>query len=161
MANLAWAGDHGDHYPMQFYTNEFGNPQFTDTAHAFRYFQVMSNEIGNPKILICPADKSRKPATNFTSDFNSNHLSYFIGLDANPQQPQVFLAGDSNIEMDGKPGRGLMEITTNQTVEWGKRMHNFAGNVGLYDGSVQQFSSSALRAALQHTGFVTNRLLFP
>jgi type II secretory pathway pseudopilin PulG len=155
-----WAGENGDRYPMQVQTNELGGPQFADAANSFRYFQVMSNELASPKIVICPAD-DKVGATNFTSDFNGNHISYFIGLDADGSWPQGFLTGDSNIEIDGKRGSGLMNIDTNQVVEWGKRVHNFAGNVGLSDGSVQQFSSSALRTALQHTGFATNRLLFP
>jgi hypothetical protein len=35
------------------------------------------------------------------------------------------------------------------------------GNVGLADGSVQGFSSTALRRALENTGVETNRLAMP
>ena len=58
-------------FPMQALTNELGAPLYTDLANAFRYFQVMSNELSNPKILFCPAEIKRLPAANFTSDFNS------------------------------------------------------------------------------------------
>jgi prepilin-type processing-associated H-X9-DG protein len=39
--------------------------------------------------------------------------------------------------------------------------HNGAGNIALADGSVQQFSTPGLQTAIEHTGFATNRLLFP
>jgi len=32
-----------------------------------RYFQAMSNELATPKLLVCPADKKRNYATNFTT----------------------------------------------------------------------------------------------
>jgi len=48
---------------------------------------------------------------------------------------------------------------------WNAKLHQNAGNVGLADGSVQQFSSSALKSALSHSGDTTaptpNILLFP
>src|ERR1700733_12906761 len=70
----SWEGDNGDHYPMQAYTNKLGAPLYMNSTNAFRYFQVMSNDFNDPKILVCPTDK-KQPATNFTSDFNSEHVS--------------------------------------------------------------------------------------
>jgi len=161
LAFRSWGDDNGDAHPMQALTNHTGGFLYADAINGYRYFQVMSNEINNPKVLTCPDDKTRTHATNFTSDFSGSHLSYFIGLDAVETMPQAFLTGDRNIAIAGNPGRGLMAIGTNQFVEWTKDLHNLAGNVGLGDGSVQEFSSSALRTAMQHTGYVTNRLLFP
>ena len=37
----------------------------------------MSNELSNAKILICPSDHSRQPATSWAS-FTSNNCSYEI-----------------------------------------------------------------------------------
>jgi len=161
LAFRIWEGDHGDHFPMSVYTNELGEPLFANAAHAYHYFQVMSNELNNPKILICPSDSKRIMAKNFNTDFNNSHISYFIGMEANETFPQMFLAGDSNLTNGIKLKDGIMEITTNQTVEWTNERHNQAGNVLLADGSVQQFSTSALQRALQNTGLATNRLLFP
>jgi len=92
-----WEGDHGGRYPMSVYTNALGAPQFANSANAYRYFLAMSNELNNPKILICPADAKRDVATNFNADFNGSHISYFIGLQAEEIHPQTFLAGDSNL----------------------------------------------------------------
>jgi len=161
LAFRIWEGDHGDQFPMSVYTNELGEPLFANAAHAYHYFQVMSNELNNPKILICPSDSKRIMAKNFNTDFNNSHISYFIGMEANETFPQMFLAGDSNLTNGIKLKDGIMEITTNQTVEWTNERHNQAGNVLLADGSVQQFSTSALQRALQATGLATNWLLFP
>ena len=64
LAFRLWAGDNNDLYPMQFLTNSAGAPLFADATNGFRYFQVMSNELSTPKILVCPADDKRTAATN-------------------------------------------------------------------------------------------------
>ncbi len=158
LAYRIWEGDNGDLFPMKYYTNSAGEPLFTN---AFRYYQVMSNEVNNPKILVCPADTKRDAATNFTTDLNDSRVSYFVSLDADETMPQVFLAGDRNIENGVKPVNRILELTTNQTVCWTKEIHQNAGNVALSDGSVQQWSTAALQNALKQTGLTTNRLLFP
>src|SRR5579883_1540897 len=66
LAFRIWEGDNNEHYPMQVYTNKLGGPLFINSREQFRYFQVMSNELSNPRIVFCPADSSRTPATNFT-----------------------------------------------------------------------------------------------
>ena len=161
LAFRVWEGDNGDRYPMSVYTNNAGGPLYTDSADLFRYFQVMSNELSNPQILICPTDKKRRAATNFTTDFNGTHISFFVGLEADENFANSFLAGDSNITNGVPPNHGILKLRTNRLCGWTVERHNEFGNVGLADGSVQQFSTSALRTALQHTGLATNRLLMP
>ena len=125
-------------------------------------FRVMSNELSTPKILLCPEDKVRKTAANFSKEFYEANISYFLGLDANELAPQMFLVGDDNIESNGKlAGRGRSDITTNSVVSWSDERHKKQGNVGLADGSVQGFSTSGLRTAIQNTGTNVIRLAFP
>jgi prepilin-type processing-associated H-X9-DG protein len=157
LAFRIWEGDNGNRYPMSVYKNELGAPQFANAANASRYFLVMSNELNNPKILICQEDTKRVAATNWGADFNSSHISYFISLDADEQHSQMFLAGDSNIKTATRIKDGILEMTANQPLEWTKERHKGIGNVLMADGSVQQFKT----AALQSTGPATNRLLFP
>ncbi|MDB6020760.1 MAG: hypothetical protein JWQ04_617 [Pedosphaera sp.] len=114
LAFRIWSGDNGDHFPMT-YTNSAGVPLYADPK-AFLYFQVMSNELSNPQVLICPDDEHRRAATNFTTDFDSTHISYFVGLDSDETRPQSFLAGDSHIMNGAKPINGLLEVTANQPV---------------------------------------------
>ena len=161
LAFRIWEGDNGNRFPMQVYTNVSGAPLYLDSINAFRYFQVMSNELSDPKLLHCPEDKQRIPATNFTTDLNSSHISYFIGLDADETFPTRFLAGDSHLTTETQFNAGSMLIPTNQVVSWTRERHQGAGFVGMADGSVHQLSSSGLRQALRHTGLATNRLLMP
>ena len=160
LAFRIWEGDNDDHYPMSYYTNASG-PLYMDSSNVFRYYMTMSNELSNPQILLCPDDKTRRAATNFTTDFNGSHISYFVGLDSDETTPQEFLAGDSNLKTDAPIKNGLLLLTTNQSISWTKERHNGNGNVALADGSVQQFSSAGLQAALTHTGVAKNRLLMP
>jgi hypothetical protein len=161
LAFRVWEGDNGDHYPMQAYTNELGAPLFATALNAFRYFQAMSNELCNPLILICPADKKRTPATNFSLDFNGSHISYFIGLDADERFPRRFLIGDSNMTNGITLKDGVMELGSNQPGGWTKERHVSGGNIALSDGSVEQTYAQGLQDAVQKTGLATNRLLFP
>ena len=47
-----------------------------------QYFKQIANELGTPKVVICPYDKKRKVANDFI-DFGNSNISYFIGLYAN------------------------------------------------------------------------------
>src|SRR5206468_4838060 len=55
IAFLIWAGDHRDKFPMQLSVSNGGTMEFIGTPETFRHFQVMSNELGTPRILFCPA----------------------------------------------------------------------------------------------------------
>jgi type II secretory pathway pseudopilin PulG len=157
-----WAGDHNDLNPMQYFTNRAGAQLFADATNGFRYFQVMSNELSTPKILVCPAEKKRTAATNFAADFAGARISYFIGLEANETtHPSAFLSGDRNITNGQGPINGVLEVTTNQNIGWTSEIHDHAGNLGVADGSVQQVTDMGLKSFAGQTGLATNRLLFP
>lgn len=149
----------GDKYPMKTPRTNGGTIDFTTGANAWRHFQVMSNELNSPSILICPAD-SRTPATNFLSLQNCN-LSYFVGIDADETGPQMFLAGDYNLTNGSPVKNGILEVTTNQPTGWTSKMHDRVGNVGFTDGSVAQMDTAQLQDAVAHTSLVTNRLQMP
>lgn len=160
LAFRMWSDDNSDIYPMQLLTNQTGGFLFADATNGFRYFEVLSNELSTPKILVCPADK-RVPATNFTTDFNGAHVSYFIGLEANGTRPGAFLGGDRNITNGRAPINRILELQTNQNIGWTSELHHGSGNVLLGDGSVQQVTSPGVKQLLAGTGLATNRLLLP
>jgi hypothetical protein len=56
-ATLDWPQDHDGHLPYDFLS--------------------MSNELGTPRILVCPADHAHQPAASWAS-FSSNNCSYEI-----------------------------------------------------------------------------------
>jgi competence protein ComGC len=154
LAFRIWEGDNGDKYPMAVSTEKGGTMEFDSGADTFRHFQVMSNELNTPKILICPAD-TRVVADNFIRLKNQN-VSYFVGLDADESRPQMLLDGDRNLTADNAPENGILKLVPGQHVSWTETMHVNQGNVGLSDGSVQQYSDSGLRNALQNSGVPTN-----
>ena len=154
LAFRIWEGDNGDKYPMAVSTAQGGTMEYTDGANTFRHFQVMSNELSTPKILICPAD-TRMVAANFSGLKNQN-ISNFVGLDANELNPQMLLDGDRNLDVGNELKNGILGLVPGQPIGWTETMHVNQGNVGLADGSVQQLSNPGLRSALQNSGSPTN-----
>ncbi len=154
LAFRIWEGDHDNKMPMEISSDKGGTKDFDSGADAFRHFQVLSNELSTPKILICPAD-TRTVAANFIGLGNRN-LSYFIGLDADEASPQRLLDGDRNIRGQNEPQNGVLMLTPGAPVYWTPEMHGNAGNVGLCDGSVQQLTTLQLQRAVQNSGDPTN-----
>jgi prepilin-type N-terminal cleavage/methylation domain-containing protein/prepilin-type processing-associated H-X9-DG protein len=194
-----WAGDNGDRYPMAVSTTAGGVMDLLPTAAStwaspggvFRVFQVMSNELNDPKILVCPSD-TKSATSNFNAatggawntaaspNANTN-ISYAVGKDASDVNPGMILTADRNIfgptTADtanggfGNAPTAVVALGTNATattVGWcSTTIHQSQGNFGLADGSVQQASSSALRKQLSTSGdsgstaLGYNVLLFP
>jgi prepilin-type processing-associated H-X9-DG protein len=161
LAFRIWAGDNTNLIPTQVSVEFGGSKEFITSGETFRHFEVMSNELNTPKILTCPADPQRLTATSFTPTLSNSNLSYFVGLDADELHPSRFLTGDQNILGGTRVGTNILELTGTNGVGWGRDLHNGQGNVGLADGSVQGFSSSALRAALITTELSITRLAMP
>jgi prepilin-type N-terminal cleavage/methylation domain-containing protein/prepilin-type processing-associated H-X9-DG protein len=174
VAFRTWALDHNDRYPMQVSVTNGGTMELIGSPLVYASFAVMSNELSTPKVLFCPAERERgrtvatdfpgmpggsgKPIL-FVSDTN---LSYFAGVDARDILPQMFLTGDDNLAIDGIPQKSRVVTVGSETVlSWTRQRHVNQGNIGLADGSVQQFSAARLRNAVADTGMVTNRLALP
>ncbi len=156
-----WVGDSSDWYPMARSTNDGGTLEFITTGEVFRHFQTMSNELGRPIVLVCPADKQRKSADDFLKLSNFN-LSYFVGVDASENLPNSILSGDRNITNGFAPTNGMLVLMTNQPVGWTKEIHKYQGNIALGDGSVQQVSSERLRDEIvRNSELSTNRIQLP
>jgi prepilin-type N-terminal cleavage/methylation domain-containing protein/prepilin-type processing-associated H-X9-DG protein len=162
LAYRLWAGDHNDKYAMQVSVTNGGAMELIATGNVVACFQVMSNELSTPRILVCPADDKSVWVTNFTTDFSSKNISYFVGVDADQDHPQRILSGDDNFEIGGVPVKsGLLGISTNTRIAWTSARHKYAGNIGFADGSVQEVTTEGLQNALRQTGLATNRLAIP
>ncbi len=160
LATRVWEGDHGDKFPFFVSKTNGGTMEFNSSMDEWRHFQVMSNELSTPKVLICPEESKRlrQWATNFTTLGNSN-LSYFVNLSATETDPQMILSGDRNITNGTPIKNGILELTANSPIGWTTELHNKVGNLALSDGSVQQVSSTGLRTAVGNS--FTNRLQMP
>jgi hypothetical protein len=161
IAFRVWESDYGDMYPQRYFTNQPGELQSVNATNMFRYFQVMSNEINNAQVLVCPQDKERVPASSFGSDFNNSHVSYFLGLDADETFPRRLLSGDRHLANGAQPIGGILDVTTNQAFAWTKKNHEGIGYLLFADGSVGQATTAELRNAVAQTGLATNRLAMP
>jgi competence protein ComGC len=154
LAIRLWSMDHDDKYPMNASAGIGGTKGLITGSDTYRHFQVMSNELSNPKILICPAD-TREAAASFPQLKNRN-ISYFVGLEADGVSPQMFLDGDRNITGPNAPVNGILTLVPGESVGWTPEIHAREGNVGLSDGSVMQCNSSLLSELLKKTGTATN-----
>jgi prepilin-type processing-associated H-X9-DG protein len=156
LAFRVWANDHQDQNPMQVSVTNGGTLELINRGNVFPHFQVMSNELNSPVILVCPEDSQRQPTTNFITLSDAN-VSYFVGVDARDSLPQMFLSGDGNLATNGVPlPHGIHTISTNQILTWAGNRHRHGGNIGLADGSVQGFSNASFT-----NGWPDTRLAMP
>lgn len=162
LAFRTWAIDNGGALYVKATTNEEATVGRITSGEAYRHFQVLSNELGNPKLLVCPAD-NRVPAKDLGPGLSNANLSYFVGLDANESYPSMFLYGDRNVT-NGLPFRDeILYLPPDRPVGWTHELHDRQGNVALADGSVQGWTSSRLSDGLvgSPTMGMTNRLAMP
>ncbi len=161
-----WGGDHGDKYPMQMVLTNSETMKLVADGHAYVLWQMMSNVLSTPKVLVCPADTECFPTTNFAAGFSDSNINYFLGLDATENFPNMILNGDDNLAINGvrvKPG--ILNLPATGSLAWTKARHVGDGNVSMADGSVQQLTTSGLNAAVINatngTGLTTFRLVIP
>ncbi len=159
LAYRLFSTDNQDLFPMSLGTNQGGTKELIPSSPAYVHFQVLSNELSVPKVLVCPAD-TRIAAPEFRSLRNAN-LSYFIGLDAEETRPQMLLAGDRNLTNGLAPSGGILLLTPDRVAGWTQELHRGSGNVALADGSVQQVSSARLNEQLRNSQDPTNRIQLP
>jgi len=161
LAFHTWALDNEDRLPFQVSVTNGGTMELTGSGIASVHFQVMSNELSTPKILLCPADIGRTNVSSFSTALNNWNISYFVGIDAANTNPAMILCGDRNIT-NGLPLQGgYLYLPTNRLAGWTHKIHVNQGNIGLADGSVQGFTTPRLQQALVSTGTATNRLAMP
>jgi prepilin-type processing-associated H-X9-DG protein len=165
LAFRVWSTDNGGSVPWTVTTNQGGTAEvIQDAEHLWMQFVVISNELSTPKILHCPNDSERIPATNFTKLANTN-LSYFVGLGATEDNPKSILSGDRNWMTSRVPVLpGQLVLSTNVNFGFSKKIHQTGGNILMGDGSVQQVSSSYLQSVVNAAVLSTNavnRLLIP
>jgi prepilin-type processing-associated H-X9-DG protein len=163
VAYQVWAWNNNGKYPMQTSVTNGGAMELIVTGNVAACFQVMSNSLVDPKLVICPQDTKRIPATSFSRGFNNDNVSYFVGLDVtNDTNPRMFLSGDDNFAIGGMPVKsGLLELSTNTPIAWTAARHKFACNILFADGSGEQLTTDDLQKALRQTGVATNRLAVP
>lgn len=217
IAYRTWEGDYGDKYPQEI--NQVGNTQFpygtafllnwgwptvasgggqaltTPAAAAgagtYQVYQVMSNELNNPKVVLCPSDGRPVGAipSDFINGFNDSVVSYAVGVQCDETFPAMILSCDRNVGFQNAVttpnpvsvtyGYSDVEAATTGYIvslfrpnltgttafySWTAKMHNTAGNFGLADGSVQQGTTAGFHTYLSRSGDINaapNVMAFP
>ena len=165
LAMRSFANDHRDKFPAHVAIRDGG--AYT-RPNAWEHFLTLSNELV-PKILICPSDRQRRAARDFSAQptgfagvTNRNRaLSYFAATHCFSHLSQTMLAGDRNLTNGvgtltrcGPAGISTGALPFQPTaaalarVTWGATPHRFAGNICLADGRVIQPKPAALRKQL-------------
>lgn len=88
-----WQLDHNDLFPSNVSTNEGGLMELTETAQpqqtvvdAAPHFKLLSKELRNPRILVCPQDKGKQSAATFeqlATQNTSYQLRSYPGIETN------------------------------------------------------------------------------
>jgi len=99
LAFRTWEIDHDDRFPFNVPSQQGGTLEFCargadgSDANAWRHFQVLSNELSTPKILVCPADSSKQTASDFIN-FGPGNVSYLVrsGTNIDSTHPNEWLA---------------------------------------------------------------------
>lgn len=139
-----WANDNADKYPWVISTTNggsLGSPNWLDN------FRVCSNELGSAAILVCPADLTHKPGTNWPNLDGNVNISFFVSTTADATKPQTILAGDRNV-IGGSGGLDptwTIYMGSSIDAAWDSTIHKQAGNITQTDGSVRFVKTPALR----------------
>jgi prepilin-type N-terminal cleavage/methylation domain-containing protein len=179
LAELVWVNDHeanNVHWRVSV-ANE-GTQRPTKAGNAWQEWNHISNELQNPKILVCPSDRGAIAADFFNggagglanAGYRDNANSYFVGVDAGyilgqnafAQSQLHIMAGDLNIRFDSPTGNGCSAGINNAAQmatrplaalpngpSWTNRVHGAGlGNVALLDGSAQATTTTSIREML-------------
>ncbi len=160
LAMRLWSNDHDSKYPWRVdQTEDGGKPDGSGNAPVNFQFQLASNELVTPKVVVCPSDTGRKPAENFVA-FDVSNVSYILGNDADENKPFHVLAADRSLtgfEFTGQPDNTVCYTAPGasyygKTAKWDPALcHGLnAGNLLLGDGSVQQVTDTGLTNILSN-----------
>ena len=148
LALRMWSNDHQEKYPWNLTMDEGGTSDSEDWTDHFR---VSSNELGSVSILLCPSEKKKKVAKNWSGANGDEHISYFVGTSSRDDKPETISFGDENV-LGGSGGLDpswSLYLGSSIDAKWDVTMHKRRGNVTLADGSVQQMNTEELRAQIK------------
>src|SRR5438309_8475157 len=162
----SWASEHNDNYYVFRTAYPEGTKNYPILAlmnSAWFHFASLSNQLGSPKLLVCPADTgAARAASNWgfgpdgfvNAGLRANALSYSLHLEAFPMAPKTILSGDRNIRATSFPVSSSSAATrcaglepNDSNVRWTNQVHGVSCHLLLRDGSVAFTRSADLRTA--------------
>jgi len=146
VASLMFASDHDQNFPFTV-TN---SPAYQNTTDAWLHFYSLSNELRDPRVLVCPQDIERRStmASAFSLGTNSTHatlsvlrnsaVSYFVNLDAKETDPDAVFIGDRNVYVpERRATNALLTVSGTNHLQWTGSQHTNRGNIQRSDGRVE------------------------
>ena len=142
-----WSNDNGGRPPSLVPTREGGAKELIEAGSVAGYFQVMSNELGTPKIVACPDDPAHRPAKDF-GVLHATNIGFFVVPEADGTVTNLWLAGDRNLATNNVPLKpGWFTMPLNGAVSWTERPQVTYDNLCYADGKVERPSSASLQAS--------------
>ncbi len=153
----SFAHDHANAYPQQFSiaaggayesarSNLFLQGRFTVTAGAF---SVLSNELGSPKVLGCPATK-RQPAS--FARIAPLDLGYALAMKAAAGDATAVVAIDRNVDLSRSSPPTNRNSARGTDVVWTPERHGNRGNALFGDSHVELRANLPLPPAFSGPG---------
>lgn len=140
----------------------------------------ISNELHTPRILACPSDAQKRPASTWGGSSNGGFMnfnyqnkaiSYLAGLDVLPEHPDGLVAGDRNVRFNltvSSCSSGIFPVpglTRGPSGSFGiaSGLHVEAGNFLFTDGRVEELSSQSFfgRMMTMFRDDISNHYLVP
>jgi hypothetical protein len=162
---------------------EGGTLDHPQAHHAWFQWSLISNNLGSPKVLVCPADRSARVASDWTMSptggflnptFQDAALSYFINTSADLDHGLIpmniehaalaVVAGDRTVRVDG-PSQACSRHTNLSYVcvsplrlcRWVPPLHGPRGVVAMADGSVFSTDHVGLNHFLTNASYAKDR----
>jgi len=177
-----WASDHGGQNPWWVHYNDGGSyipgggpqppggllniPGLGPVPAGLRYnawvqLTYISQELRNPSLLVCPADRTKTRAKTFSNNptnglfapaFQNRANSYLIGTHAMVQWPSEILSGDRSLKEDSANASCSANIGPVSSINviqgsapgWTSDLHPDGGNLLANDGHVEFLSAAGL-----------------
>ena len=139
-----WANDQGDKFPWNVDVSKGGSLNSADWTDNLR---VCSNELRATQLLLCPADLSKRSATNWPALRGDLHVSFFVGVNSAEAKTQLTIVGDRNVLGGGgglDPSWSIF-LGTSIDAAWDSKMHVSKGNLAMGDGSIKRTNTRTLR----------------
>jgi hypothetical protein len=161
-----WASDHGNANPWVVEPPAGGTRYDPLGGNLWYQYLMVSNQLGSPKLLVCPSDTATKkvadnwsnlpPGGFLTVPYRNRAVSYIISLHSLPFAGQALLCADRNLRPSGSStcsflpgGIGVPQlILGDPQVQWTNSIHGEAGHLLFGDGSVRFVNSSELRSVI-------------
>ena len=164
VATKLFAFDHDGRHPWHTRVGD-GGTYGADAGVAWKNFSALSNDMPAPAVLVCPSDRATKMMAGTFHEFmlpafQSNALSYFVGLDGFEQVPMGMVAGDRNItggtttnmcaSAADSPGVKAWEYKSgNPDIRWTNAVHGLSGDIAFGDGRVERANGPQLQEAVR------------